>query len=88
MATRILMRPTAQIMGDEESGIKRVVEAYEKYLPQFGYEFTENVDEVDLFISHASAMISPDVLVEESHPLLAGNGPIRIAAPFECPKRE
>jgi glycosyltransferase involved in cell wall biosynthesis len=60
---RLYMRPNVASMGDEESGIKRVVEAYERYLPDYGYEFVDDRESADLSISHAGSMQGPEVVV-------------------------
>lgn len=54
---RVLMIPKLSSFDKEESGIKRVVEAYHKYVPQHGIEFVDcKVDDLslyDLFVIHA-----------------------------------
>lgn len=54
---KVLMLPTLRQFEGEESGIKRVVEAYHRYAPQFGIEFVEcgveEEDRYDLFVVHA-----------------------------------
>jgi len=36
---KVLMRPYSVESGKSESGIRRVCEAYERYLPEYGVEF-------------------------------------------------
>lgn len=50
---RVLMLPTLKHFRSEESGIKRVVENYVKYGPQFGIEFVDEGEDYDLKVSHA-----------------------------------
>lgn len=50
---RVLMLPHLQRFRSEESGIKRVVEAYHKHGPPFGIEFVGEGDRYDLKVSHA-----------------------------------
>lgn len=54
MTTRVLMLPHPVQFRKEESGIKRVVEAYAKYLPDFGYQLVHPDDKnYDLKVTHA-----------------------------------
>ncbi len=39
-----------------ENGIRRVCEAYEKYLPQFGVEFVTKKEDADLLVDHAGML--------------------------------
>lgn len=54
---KVLMTPNTKSFKNEESGIRRVVEAYEKYGPEFGIEFVdskvEDEDKYDLYVVHA-----------------------------------
>lgn len=54
---KVLMLPQLKNFQREESGIKRVVEAYHKYAPQFGIEFVDcNVEDegaYDVYAVHA-----------------------------------
>jgi glycosyltransferase involved in cell wall biosynthesis len=50
---RVLMLPQLKHFRSEESGIKRVVEAYHKHGPAFGIEFVGGGDQYDLKVSHA-----------------------------------
>lgn len=53
---RVYMEPTLARFGErEESGIKRVVEFYHKYLPNYGVEFVGPNDNFDLIVAHAGA---------------------------------
>lgn len=53
---RVLMEPTLARFGErEESGIKRVVEFYLKYLPKYGVEFVNADEPRDLTVTHAGA---------------------------------
>lgn len=51
---KVRMIPDLSEYKSDESGMKRVVEAYTRYLPQFGVEFV-NGDSFDLLVSHAGA---------------------------------
>jgi len=53
MGMRVLMLPTLRHFRSEESGIKRVVENYVKYGPQYGIEYVEEGEIYDLKVSHA-----------------------------------
>jgi len=56
------MYPSSASFGKSESGIRRVVEAYEKYLPRYGWEVTDDKDNYDISAIHAgTATIAPDV---------------------------
>ena len=50
---KVLMLPQMRHFRSEESGIKRVVEAYHKYGPQFGIEYVDEGEPYDLKVSHA-----------------------------------
>ena len=50
---RVLMLPQLRHFRSEESGIKRVIEAYHKYGPEFGIEFVDENEHYDLKVSHA-----------------------------------
>lgn len=54
---KVLMLPQLVAFKHEESGIKRVVEAYHRYAPQYGIEFVncavEDEDQYDLLAVHA-----------------------------------
>lgn len=61
---KVRMIPRLKDFGAEESGIKRVVEAYYKYLPEFDIQFIDNPDApVDITVSHASAYPFPEVVI-------------------------
>lgn len=50
---KVYMRPRTQSFNEgNESGIRRVVEAWERYLPDYGIEFVENGTE-DISVGHA-----------------------------------
>ncbi len=60
---RIRMLPSLHWFENEESGIKRVVEAYYKYLPMFDIEIVEEREApVDLVVSHAGTVKNPDIV--------------------------
>lgn len=65
---RVLMLPSSSDFGTEESGIKRVVEAYEKYLPKYGVEFVDKGSSYDLKAVHAG-MTGNDCDVAHIHGL-------------------
>lgn len=48
---KVFMQPNPKAMG-EESGIRRVVEAYYRYLPKFGVEFVGVPEKADVVASH------------------------------------
>lgn len=54
---RVLMHPLLSSFANEESGIKRVVDAYHRYAPRYGVEFVEcrieDERDYDLFAVHA-----------------------------------
>jgi len=54
---KVLMLPTLEQMAKEESGIKRVVEAWNQYGPEYGIEFVGEGDYYDLKVSHAGTNI-------------------------------
>lgn len=58
---RVLMSPHLSHFRTEESGIKRVVEAYFRHLPQFGVELVGLDDAYDLTAGHAGMSESVDV---------------------------
>lgn len=56
MAATVLMRPGPGSFDKHESGIRRVVEAYAQFLPQFGFEITADLTEtIDLVAVHAGS---------------------------------
>lgn len=63
---KVFMTPTVEGMSKEESGIKRVVEAYTKYLPDFGIDIVSKdrglAGEFDIAAAHIGTMKNPDVL--------------------------
>jgi len=50
---KVWMLPELQHFRSEESGIKRVVEAYHRHCPTFGVEFVSEGESYDLKVSHA-----------------------------------
>lgn len=54
---RVLMLPTLEQMAKEESGIKRVVEAWNRYGSEYGIEFVGEGEHYDLKVSHAGTNI-------------------------------
>jgi glycosyltransferase involved in cell wall biosynthesis len=57
------MYPSMNAFRKDEGGIKRVIEAYRKYLPNYGFEFVpDDVEEFDLSVSHAGSQIGADIL--------------------------
>jgi hypothetical protein len=58
---RVCMIPSVQKMGAEESGIKRVVEAYTRYLGGMGVEFVSENDSYDVKAVHAGSVVDADV---------------------------
>lgn len=60
---RVLMLPLLENYAAEESGIKRVVEAYHRHMPRFGFEFVGKDEKHDLKVSHAGASGDCDVLI-------------------------
>lgn len=60
---RVKMYPDPHNLGKGESGIRRVIEAYCKYLPEYGIEIAEKEEEnYDITASHAGTYATPDVL--------------------------
>lgn len=58
---RVLSTPLLDSWTQHESGIRRVVDAYARYLPQFGVEFVGPNDEADLLAVHAGTSQGADV---------------------------
>lgn len=58
---KVLMLPHLKTFRSEESGIKRVVEAYFQYLPQFGVELVTENDGYDLVAVHAGQNTQCDI---------------------------
>jgi glycosyltransferase involved in cell wall biosynthesis len=57
------MYPSPRHFRSTESGIKRVIEAYDKYLPNYGFEIVpEDAETYDLVVSHAGSYVDCDVL--------------------------
>lgn len=57
---KVYMSPLPDKLG--ESGIRRVIEAYRKYLPAHGFEFVDTDIGADLITSHAASYPEPQVL--------------------------
>jgi glycosyltransferase involved in cell wall biosynthesis len=57
----VLSTPLLDSWTQHESGIRRVVEAYKKYLPQFGVELVGPSDRADLLAVHAGTSKNADV---------------------------
>ena len=54
MTIRVFMKPTYEEVKGQPHGIARVIEAWHKYMPQFGVEFVDNKNEkYDLKAAHA-----------------------------------
>ncbi len=61
---KVLMEPNPLQFKKEESGIRRVVEAYYKYLPQFGVEFVSpDTESYDLKAIHISGKASHKTVI-------------------------
>jgi glycosyltransferase involved in cell wall biosynthesis len=59
---KVKMAPCIEDFDTEESGIKRVVEAYTKYLPEFGFEvLPKKATEFDVSVTHAGSFVGADV---------------------------
>lgn len=58
---RVLSTPIPGTWEKHESGIRRVVDAYAKYLPDYGVELVGPNDEADLFAVHAGTSLKADV---------------------------
>lgn len=65
---RVYMQPHPNTMG-EESGIRRVVEAYYKHLPEFGVQFVNKPDEADVISAHIFGGNLPRLDVCHNHGL-------------------
>lgn len=64
MNLRVKMYPRSEDFNKHESGIRRVIEAYEKYVPNYGIEFVhKDSKNFDLIVGHAGAYATPDVLM-------------------------
>jgi glycosyltransferase involved in cell wall biosynthesis len=50
---KVLMLPTLHSQKKHESGIRRVIEAYHRYGPEFGIQFVESGNNFDLRVVHA-----------------------------------
>jgi len=60
LTTKVLMKPSLRSFGNSESGIRRVIESYSRYLPQFGFEVVFEGDH-DLTATHAGVAAGSDV---------------------------
>lgn len=61
---KVLMEPNPLQFNKEESGIRRVIEAYYKYLPQFGVEFVSpDTESYDLKAIHISGKAAHKTVV-------------------------
>jgi len=58
---KVLSVPLLDGWKTHESGIRRVVEAYSKYLPMFGVELVTPIDEFDIMVVHAGTAYGADV---------------------------
>lgn len=76
---RVRSYPPLWWFENEESGIKRVVEAYHKYLPDYGIQFVGPEEEADIVVSHAGSVTDPHVV--HTHGLYW-------SADFKCTKAE
>lgn len=56
---KVLMYPSVKSFGNNESGIRRVIEAYEKYLPRYGWEVTNDENDYDITAIHAGTSPRP-----------------------------
>lgn len=54
---RVCLAPFYQGEDRADGGIRRVVEAQIKYLPQFGWDITSNPDEADLIACHGATLV-------------------------------
>ena len=50
---KVMMKPNLKDISGSENGVRRVIEAYYKYAPQFGVDFVDNRSEADVFVAHA-----------------------------------
>lgn len=64
---RVRMIPTVEDFATEESGIKRVVEAYEKYSSQYGIQYVGKGEACDLYAIHAGIRVD----IDPTKPLVA-----------------
>jgi glycosyltransferase involved in cell wall biosynthesis len=69
---RVCIAPFYQGDDKADGGIRRVVEAQIKYLPEFGWDATNNPDEADLIAAHGATLIErPGVpMVNHNHGLM------------------
>jgi hypothetical protein len=64
MTLKVLMTPQLESFGSDESGIRRVVEAYYRYAKEFDIEYLDKGrGDYDLTASHAGAKVGTDVAI-------------------------
>lgn len=69
---RVYIDPTYQAPDRADGGIRRVVTAQQRYLPEFGWDVVNSPDEADLIANHGAALTErPDIpMVSHSHGLM------------------
>lgn len=69
---RVCIAPTYRGVDQADGGIRRVVEAQQRYLPEFGISVTDNPDEADLIACHGATLVerSGVPLVAHCHGLM------------------
>ncbi len=67
---KVWVDPHPKHYDDPNNGIRQVVFACQRHLPQFGFEIVEDIKRADLFVHHAGASTSPTVDVAHCHGLL------------------
>jgi hypothetical protein len=60
---RVLMIPQLSSFRSEESGIKRVIEAYHAYSKETDIEYVEDDSPHDLVVAHAGSLVGADVAI-------------------------
>lgn len=69
---RVFINPTYSGPDRAEGGIRRVVEAQQRYLPSFGWDIANSPDEADLIANHGTSLVerSGVPMVTHSHGLM------------------
>lgn len=66
---KVYLNPSFDKPDKGDGGIRRVVEAQRKYLPEFGVEFVDTPEEADVANCHATSFVDHDTLVLSLHGL-------------------
>lgn len=60
---KVFMLPQLTAFNKDESGIKRVVEAYHKYAKDFDVEYVTEEEQADLIAAHAGSRVGADIAI-------------------------